>query len=195
MGYAVQGRLEEYWTKMEQLCCPFYGQKMVRVMYYHILCFIHFTDNNRNRVDRTDDRLRKIWDLFEILRQTFQNFTSPQKTQKFWHQIVQTVQLYWMYMTLILTSVKTYKGRHNTWQQPMLLIILPRGDTGGFRWLLAILQGWDMHEYSLSQPKTVCAWWTPRGNTALPIMGALLGGLRSNPATRGNKTTTTNENV
>ena len=36
---------------------------------------------------------------------------------------------------------------------------------------------------------------TPRGNTVLPIMRALLGGLRSNPATRGNKTTTTNENL
>jgi len=24
MGHTVQGRLEDYWTKMEQLCCPFY---------------------------------------------------------------------------------------------------------------------------------------------------------------------------
>jgi hypothetical protein len=36
---------------------------------------------------------------------------------------------------------------------------------------------------------------TPRGNTALPIMGALLGGLHSNPAICGNKTTTTNEHL
>jgi len=35
---------------------------------------------------------------------------------------------------------------------------------------------------------------TPRDNTALQIMGALLGGLCSNPATHGNKTMTTNEN-
>ena len=25
MGHTVQGRLEDYWTKMEQLCTPFYG--------------------------------------------------------------------------------------------------------------------------------------------------------------------------
>ena len=26
MGHTVQDRLEDYWTKMEQLCTPFYGQ-------------------------------------------------------------------------------------------------------------------------------------------------------------------------
>ena len=26
MGHTVQGRLEDYWTKTEQFCCPFYGQ-------------------------------------------------------------------------------------------------------------------------------------------------------------------------
>ena len=36
---------------------------------------------------------------------------------------------------------------------------------------------------------------TPRDNTALQIMGALLGGLHSNPAIRGNKTMTMNETV
>ena len=29
MGHIIQGRLQDYWTKMEQLCCPFYGQTMV----------------------------------------------------------------------------------------------------------------------------------------------------------------------
>jgi hypothetical protein len=24
MGHTVQGRMEDYWMKMEQLCCPFY---------------------------------------------------------------------------------------------------------------------------------------------------------------------------
>ena len=57
MGDEVQGRLEDLWTKMEQLCCPFYGQVMVRASYYHTLRFIHFTDDNRNGVDRMDDRL------------------------------------------------------------------------------------------------------------------------------------------
>jgi len=57
MGHTVQGRLEDYWTKMEKLCTPFYGQTKARARYYHILCFLHFTDNNKNGVDTTDDRL------------------------------------------------------------------------------------------------------------------------------------------
>ena len=60
MGHTVQGRLEGYWMKIEQLCCPFCGQMVVHAGYYHILHFLHFTDNNRNGVDRTDDRLWKI---------------------------------------------------------------------------------------------------------------------------------------
>jgi len=57
MGHTVQGRLEDYWTKMEQLRTPFYGQTMARARFCHILRFLHFTDNNRNGVGRTDDRL------------------------------------------------------------------------------------------------------------------------------------------
>jgi len=57
MGHTVQGRLEDYWTKIEQLRTPFYGQTMARARYYHILHFLHFTDNKRNGVDRKDDRL------------------------------------------------------------------------------------------------------------------------------------------
>jgi len=60
MGHTVQGRLEDYWMKMEQLRTPFYGQTMARARYYHILRFLHFTDNNRKGVERTDDRLWKI---------------------------------------------------------------------------------------------------------------------------------------
>jgi len=57
MGRTVQDRLVDYWTKMEQLRTPFYGQTMARARYCHILRFLHFTDNNSNGVDRTDDRL------------------------------------------------------------------------------------------------------------------------------------------
>ena len=71
MGHTTQGRLRDYWTKMEQLCCPFYGKTMARARYYHILRFLHFTDNNRNGVDRKDDRLWKLRDLFEIIRTNF----------------------------------------------------------------------------------------------------------------------------
>jgi len=74
MGHKVQGRLEDYWIKMEQLRNPFYGQTMARARYCHILRFLLFTDNNRNGVDRTDDRLWKIRDLFEIVRMNFSKF-------------------------------------------------------------------------------------------------------------------------
>jgi len=60
MGHTVQGRLEDYWTKMEQPRTPFYGQTMAHARHCHILRFLHFMDNNRNGVDRTDDRLWKI---------------------------------------------------------------------------------------------------------------------------------------
>ena len=63
--------------KMEQLRTAFYGQMMARARYYHILRFLHFTDNNRNGVDRTDDRLWKIRDLFEIIRTNFSKFYNP----------------------------------------------------------------------------------------------------------------------
>jgi len=79
MGHTVQGKLEDYWTKMEQICTPFYGQMMAHARYYHILRFLHFTDNNRNGVDRTDDRLWKIQDLFEIIRTNFSKFYNPSK--------------------------------------------------------------------------------------------------------------------
>jgi len=77
MGHTVQGRLQDYWTKMEQLRTPFYGQMMACARYYHILRFLHFTGNNRNGVDRTDDRLWKIRDLFEIIRTNFSKFYNP----------------------------------------------------------------------------------------------------------------------
>jgi hypothetical protein len=57
MGHTVQHRLDDYWTKMEQLSTPFYRQRMSCTRYFHILRFLHFTDNDRNEVHRTDDRL------------------------------------------------------------------------------------------------------------------------------------------
>jgi len=77
MGHTVQGRLEDYWTKMEQLRPPFYGQMMAHARYYDILRFLHFMDDNRNGVDRTDDRLWKIQDLIEIIRMNFSKFYNP----------------------------------------------------------------------------------------------------------------------
>jgi len=76
MGHIIQGRLQDYWTKMEQLCWPFYEQTMARARYYHILSFLHFTDN-KNGVDRTDARLWELRGLFEIIRVNFSKFYNP----------------------------------------------------------------------------------------------------------------------
>jgi hypothetical protein len=77
MGHRVQGRLEDYCTKMEQLCCEFYGRTMALARYYHILGFLHFSDNNKNGVDRTDDRMWIIRVLFKIIRTKFLKFYNP----------------------------------------------------------------------------------------------------------------------
>jgi len=77
MGHTIQGRLEDYWTKMEQLRTLFYGQTMACARYCHKLHFLHFMDNNSNGVDRTDDRLWKIQDLFEVIRMNFSKFYNP----------------------------------------------------------------------------------------------------------------------
>jgi hypothetical protein len=68
MGHTIRGRLQDYWTKMEQLCCPFYRQMMPRARYYHILRFLHFTDNNKNGVHRKDDSFISIQSLGRFSR-------------------------------------------------------------------------------------------------------------------------------
>jgi hypothetical protein len=79
MGHTVPGSLEDSWTKLEQVCCPFYGQTMVRSR-YHILRFPHFTDSSRNGVGRTDDSIDRLWrirGLFEILQTDLSKFYNP----------------------------------------------------------------------------------------------------------------------
>jgi hypothetical protein len=73
MEHTIQGTLRDYWTKMEQHSTPFYGQTRARDRYYHILRFLHYKHNNRNGVDRTDERLWKLRNLFEIIRTKFYN--------------------------------------------------------------------------------------------------------------------------
>ena len=52
---------------------------MKRDRYFHVLRFLHFTDN-KNEPDMTDensDRLWKMRNLFEILNEKFSKFYSP----------------------------------------------------------------------------------------------------------------------
>jgi len=123
MGHTVQDRLEDYWTKMEQLRIPFYGRTLTRARYCHILRFLHFTDNKRNGVDKTDGRQWKIRDLFEIISTNFSKFYNPsehlaaeefivkfkgrvlfkqyipKKCKRFGIKMFKTMRLYWIHMT------------------------------------------------------------------------------------------------
>jgi hypothetical protein len=47
---------------------------MARARNYYILGFQHFMENNRNGVDRKDDRLWKLRNLFEIIRTSVSKF-------------------------------------------------------------------------------------------------------------------------
>jgi len=91
---------------------------MVCARYYHIVQSLHFTDSNRNGVDRRADGLWKIHFLFEIIRTNFSKFYNPtehlavdevivkfkgkivfkqyitKKMQTFRHQNVQTLRFY-----------------------------------------------------------------------------------------------------
>ena len=60
MRHTVQGTLEDYWTKMEQLCCPFYGKRwhVLGTITYYAFCISRTII--KNGVDGTDDRLWKL---------------------------------------------------------------------------------------------------------------------------------------
>ena len=79
MGHCIWDKLTDCWATTNQFHTSFYGNAMKRDRYFHILRFLHFTDN-KNGPDMTDensDRLWKMQNLFEILNQKFSKFYSP----------------------------------------------------------------------------------------------------------------------
>ena len=79
MGHQVRDRLSDYWGTSDQLYMAFFSSAMKRDRYFHILRFLHFTDN-KNEPDRKDDNFDKLWKLrnvFEILNTTFSKFYNP----------------------------------------------------------------------------------------------------------------------
>jgi len=110
----------------------------------------HFTENNRNEVDRTDDRLWKLQDLFEIIRTNFSKFYNPSKHLAIDEVIVKFKGrvVFMQYITkkdkrfgikmfkLRDSTGYTYgmnvylgkdKGRNNTWQQHTLQWLIWQG--------------------------------------------------------------------
>ena len=76
MGHCIQDKLTNYWSRAYNYHSTFYGNTMKRDRFFHIFCFLHFTDN-KNKLDVTDknsDRLWKMRHLFEILNEKFSKF-------------------------------------------------------------------------------------------------------------------------
>ena len=79
MGHCIWEKLTDYWSRSYNFHTPFYGNAMKRDRFFHILRFLHFTDN-RNEPDKRDensDRLWKMRNLFLILNEKFSKFYSP----------------------------------------------------------------------------------------------------------------------
>ena len=49
--------------EVEQLRCPFCGQTMVHLRYYHRPRFLHFIDSGRNVVDRMYESRDRLWTI------------------------------------------------------------------------------------------------------------------------------------
>jgi hypothetical protein len=73
MGHDVRDTLKYYWSTLEQLHTLFYSNAMKRTRYFHILRFLHFSDNN-NKPDKTHqnyDRLWKLRTVFDMFSEAF----------------------------------------------------------------------------------------------------------------------------
>ena len=79
MGHCLRERLTDYWSTAENYYTPFYSSTMKRDRYWHILRFLHFTDN-RNDTHNTDKNFGRLWkmrNVFEIIGRTFSKFYNP----------------------------------------------------------------------------------------------------------------------
>jgi len=78
MGHCIRDKLTEYCSRSYNFHTQFYGNAMKRDRFFHILRFLHFTDN-RNEPDMRDensDRLWKMRNLFQILNEKLSKFYS-----------------------------------------------------------------------------------------------------------------------
>jgi hypothetical protein len=79
MGHCLRERLSDYWSTMDNFYTPFYSSAMKRNRYWHILRFLHFTDN-RNDTQKADKSVGRMWkmrNIFEIIDRTFSKFYNP----------------------------------------------------------------------------------------------------------------------
>ena len=79
MGHCIWDKLTDYWSRAENFYTSFYSNTMNRDGFFHILCFLHFTDNKNDpdMMDKNSDRLWEMRHLFDILNEKFSKFYSP----------------------------------------------------------------------------------------------------------------------
>ena len=54
MGHSIRDKLTDYWSRAYNFQTPFYGNCMKWDRFFHILHFLHFTDN-KNEPDMTHE--------------------------------------------------------------------------------------------------------------------------------------------
>jgi hypothetical protein len=79
MGHCKWDKLTNYWSRAYNYHITFYSNCMKRDRFFHILRYLHFTDNENgpDTTDENSDRLWKIRNLFEILNEKFSKFYNP----------------------------------------------------------------------------------------------------------------------
>ena len=71
MGHYIRDKLTDYWSMDENFYTSFYSNAIKRDRFFHILRFLHFTDN-KNEPDMTDENSDPLWKmkhLFDILNE------------------------------------------------------------------------------------------------------------------------------
>ena len=79
MGHCIWDKLTGYWSRAYNCHTPFNGDTMKWDRFFHILRFLHFTDN-KNESDMTDENSDRLWKMrnpFDILNEKFSKFYSP----------------------------------------------------------------------------------------------------------------------
>jgi len=68
-------RLRDYCTRAEQFFTPLYPNTMTQYYFLHILCYLHFTDGDKE-VDKNDNNLTdwKIREIFDTVNDTYSKF-------------------------------------------------------------------------------------------------------------------------
>jgi hypothetical protein len=64
MGHEQRNRLKDYWSTLEQIL-TFYRNTMKQDRFFHILRFLHFSDN-KTEPDKTNENYERLWKMRTI---------------------------------------------------------------------------------------------------------------------------------